>query len=248
MMKYVLALCGAILFSATFSSAQGFGNGNGKRRNYREAGYVLPKIYTDTLAYDLYCGCHFIDKKNIDNSNCGFRPRHNPRRRSYKRAQRIEWEHIVTAHNMGHFRECWRTGGRKNCTRNDDEFALIEGDLHNLYPAIGEINGDRNNFMYSVWSNQPEPMYGNCATVVDFKLRKVQPRAEIRGLIARVHFYMEKQYGIHLSKQDRQLFEAWDKMYPVTKAECIRDARIKKFQGNSNPFVSKHCPNLPTAK
>lgn len=212
-----------------------------KQRNYRNAGQVLSKIYTGELAKDLYCGCPYNGKKNIDTIPCGFRPRENPRRKSYKRARRIEWEHIVTAHNMGHFRPCWRDGGRKNCTYNDPEFELMEGDLHNLYPAIGEINGDRNNFMFSQWTNSPEPMYGSCETIVDFKLKKVQPRKEARGLIARVHFYMEKRYGIRLSKQDRQLFDAWNKMYPVTAEECERDLRIEKYQGNRNPFVESAC-------
>ena len=212
-----------------------------KKRNYSEAGYVLPRIYSDTLAYEFYCGCKFFNKSNIDFSTCNFKPRHMKKRKSYKRANRIEWEHIVPAYNMGHFLPCWRAGGRKNCSRNDPTFEIMEGDLHNLYPAIGEINGDRSNFNYSVWSNSPELMYGNCETVVDFKLRKAQPRKEIRGIIARTYFYIEKEYGITLSSKERKLFEAWDKMYPVTEPECLRDKRIARYQGNHNPFVKAHC-------
>ena len=33
------------------------------------------------------------------------------------------------------------------------------------------------------------------------------PRPSIRGMIARTYFYMSKQYGLRLSKQDRQLYE-----------------------------------------
>ena len=237
MKQKILFVClGVVLISCGLLFAE-----KPRHRNYRGASQVLAQVYTGDLAKDLYCGCPYSGKQNIDTVPCGFRPRENPRRKSYKRARRIEWEHIVTAHNMGHFRPCWREGGRKNCTNNDPTFEMMEGDLHNLYPAIGEINGDRSNFMYSQWTNSPEPMYGSCETVVDFKLKKVQPRKEIRGLIARVHFYMENQYGIKLSNQDRKLFEAWDKMYPVTKEECERDSRIEKKQGNRNPFVEKSC-------
>ena len=234
--KILFVWLGVVLISCSLLFAE-----KPRHRNYRGASQVLAQVYTGDLAKDLYCGCPYSGKQNIDTVPCGFRPRENPRRKSYKRARRIEWEHIVTAHNMGHFRPCWREGGRKNCTNNDPTFEMMEGDLHNLYPAIGEINGDRSNFMYSQWTNSPEPMYGSCETVVDFKLKKVQPRKEIRGLIARVHFYMENQYGIKLSNQDRKLFEAWDKMYPVTKEECERDSRIEKKQGNRNPFVEKSC-------
>ena len=237
--KILFICCGVVLLSYGLLFAE-----KPRHRNYRGASQVLAQVYTGDLAKDLYCGCPYSGKQNIDTVPCGFRPRENLRRKSYKRARRIEWEHIVTAHNMGHFRPCWRDGGRKNCTYNDPTFEMMEGDLHNLYPAIGEINGDRSNFMYSQWTNSPEPMYGSCETVVDFKLKKVQPRKEIRGLIARVHFYMENQYAIKLSNQDRKLFEAWDKMYPVTKEECERDRRIEKKQGNRNPFVEKACKEL----
>ena len=44
-----------------------------------------------------------------------------------------------------------------------------------------------------------------------------------------------------LSRQQRQLFEAWDKLYPVDNWECIRAKRIEKLQGNENIFVKKAC-------
>ena len=213
--------------------------------NYRGAGQQMKRIYYGDLQETIYCGCKYNDKKKVDYSTCNFKPRENPKRKSFKRAESVEWEHIVTAHNMGHFMPCWKDGGRKNCSANDTLFKILEGDLHNLYPAIGEINGDRSNFMYSQWTNNPEPMYGECETIVDFKLKKAQPRKEVRGLIARVHFYMEKTYGIKLSSQDRKLFEAWDKMYPVTEKECERDRRIFKVQGDHNPFVFEKCQDKP---
>ena len=205
----------------------------GQHYNYRDARKQMKDLYGETL----YCGCRFTTTTDIDFSSCNYRPRENPNRKSFKRTKRIEWEHIVTAHNMGQHLPCWRDGGRKNCSANDTTFKIMEGDMHNLYPAIGEVNGDRSNFMFNQWTNNPEPMYGECETIIDFKEKKIQPRKEVRGLIARVHFYMEKTYGINLSSQDRKLFEAWDKMYPVTSSECARDYRIFKVQGDHNPFV-----------
>ncbi len=34
--------------------------------------------------------------------------------------------------------------------------------MHNLQPSVGEVNGDRGNFMYSQW-NGGEGQYGQCA-------------------------------------------------------------------------------------
>ncbi len=37
----------------------------------------------------------------------------------------------------------------------------MESDMHTLQPAVGEVNGDRGNFMYSQW-NGGEGQYGQC--------------------------------------------------------------------------------------
>lgn len=211
--------------------------------DFSHAKKQMDRIYYGDLMVTVYCGCRYESNRKpngIDFDGCGFRPRKNA-----KRASRIEWEHVVTAHNMGLSRKCWHKEGsrsaRKNCEETDPEFALMEGDLHNLLPSIGEVNGDRSNFMFSQWTNAPEPVYGKCLSVVDFKNRKFQPRPEVRGMLARISFYMEKTYGISLSRERRRLLEIWDKQYPVDRLECERDNRIFKVQGDRNPFVYERC-------
>ena len=103
-----------------------------------------------------------------------------------------------------------------------------------------EVNGDRGNFMYSQW-NGGEGQYGQCAMKVDFKEKAAEPPARARGAIARTYFYMRDQYNLTLSRQQTQLFNAWNKMYPVTDWECERDERIAKVQGNHNPYVQRAC-------
>jgi hypothetical protein len=46
--------------------------------------------------------------------------------------------------------------------------------MHNLQPAVGEVNGDRGNFMYSQW-NGGEGQYGQCGMKVDFKEKVAEP-------------------------------------------------------------------------
>jgi deoxyribonuclease-1 len=54
---------------------------------------------------------------------------------------------------------------------------------------------------------------------------------------------MSKEYGFRLSKQQTQLMQAWNKTYPVDTWECTRNERIKRIQGNDNPFVAEACKN-----
>lgn len=200
-------------------------------RDFAQAKKVLPRVYSG-MEEDFYCGCKYTGKE-IDWSSCGFTPRKNA-----ERAKRLEWEHVVPAWTIGHQRQCWQNGGRKNCTATDPVFQEAEGDLVNLVPAVGEVNGDRSNFPYSAWSRNPEPIYGQCQTVIDFKMKKVQPREEVRGRAARISLYMSERYQLRLSKQDKQLFCAWGRTYPIDEWEIQRNKRIVSIQGEGNLFVA----------
>lgn len=112
----------------------------------------------------------------------------------------------------------------------------MESDLHNLVPAIGEINGDRSNYSFAMLEGEVR-RYGSCDFEVDFKARKVEPAPRIRGDIARTYFYMRKQYGLKISKKQSQLFEAWSKLDPVDEWEVVRNNRIRAIQGNANAYI-----------
>ena len=211
----------------------------GEALSFRQAKQAAPAIYNDHPV-TFYCGCP-IDahgKKLVPNlERCGYQVR-----KQQTRASRIEWEHIVPAWEFGHQRQCWQQGGRKNCTRNDTVFKRMEGDLHNLVPAVGEVNGDRSNYRFSEWNGRPN-QYGRCEMLVDFKGRKVQPPEGSRGAIARTYLYMQQQYRLKIASQQLKLFEAWNRQYPASRWECERDHRISAIQGNSNPFVKEQCKN-----
>ena len=83
--------------------------------------------------------------------------------------------------------------------------------------------------------------FGKCD--VEIKSRKVEPREEIRGEIARTYLYMDSVYpgrGI-ISNKNRKLFDTWNKSDPVDKWECERAKRIEKIQGNRNEVVMRDC-------
>ena len=206
------------------------------QNNFQQAKVVAAQINADAPA-EFYCGCKISwhGKKGVpDLSSCGYSVRKNAHR-----AERIEWEHVMPAWEFGHQRQCWQNGGRKNCSK-DADYRRIVSDLHNLQPAIGEVNGDRNNFQYSQW-NGGDAQYGQCSMKVDFKQKLAQPPERARGAIARTYFYMRDQYQLRLSRQQTQLFTAWNKQYPVSQWECERDNRIAQVQGNHNPYVQQAC-------
>ena len=216
----VLLLCSAVCQSAP--------------ANFDQAKTLAQRLHAPE-AKSFYCDCdiHWQGKKGIvDLAGCGYQIRKNG-----PRANRIEWEHVMPAHHFGHQRQCWQNGGRKNCVKTDSTFRLMEADLYNLVPAIGEVNGDRSNFRFGVLP-AAEPKHGACPVKVDFKQQVFEPGPEVRGDIARIYFYMADKYNLQLSRAQQQLLLAWHKQDPVTETEQELNRRIAQHMGHDNPFVS----------
>lgn len=196
----------------------------------------------------LYCACNFDADRVPNLEGCGYEIRRNE-----TRARRIEAEHVIPASWIGRGRPCWEEEicsrddgstyrGRACCLSIDDEFRTAHNDLHNLWPAIGEINGDRSNFAFALLDGEPG-VYGACDIVIDLERRLAQPRPEIRGDIARMAFYMERLYGVEIDEEQRELFERWQEEHPPDEWELLRHDRIEELQGNRNPYVSPPAPD-----
>lgn len=198
-------------------------------RNFSQAKKMAAEIYRNQPS-TFYCDCAFTDK-TVDPGSCGYQPRKNA-----ERGRRVEWEHVVPAWEFGHQRQCWQNGGRKNCVNNDAVFRRMEADLHNLVPAVGELNGDRSNYRFGMIEGESR-QYGRCDFEVDFKQRVAEPRADRQGDVARIYFYMRDQYGLSLSRKQEQLFNAWHRMDPPDSWEQERDTLIEMMQGNRNCYV-----------
>ena len=156
---------------------------------------------------------------------------------------------MIPAENFGRQFSCWRDGdakcvntkgktfkGRRCCEKVDKDYRIMQADKHNLFPAVGELNADRSNFRFDFELAKPE-RYGECKFNVDFKQRRAFVKEEIRGVIARDYLYFNKQYKMKLSKQELRKYNAWNKEYPADAWEIERNKRIKKIQGNANPFI-----------
>lgn len=219
--------------------------GNEHIPNFRKAKNLAAKLHLDH-ATTIYCPCKYQGKK-IDLASCGYIPQKNA-----KRAEQLEWEHVVPAESFGQSFAEWREGaatcvkksgrpfkGRK-CAETNAVFNRMESDLYNLWPSIGELNGLRSNFSMAEISGTAMT-FGKCtAKIAD---RKFEPMNESKGIVARVYKYMDTTYPGHgiISEKNRKLFDAWDKMYPAQAWECERAERIERLQRNSNEILKTAC-------
>jgi deoxyribonuclease I len=218
--------------------------GNQHVARFRTAKKIAAKMYSDN-ATTFYCGCSF-DNKLVNHTSCGYQA-FNP---NSIRAKRIEWEHIVPASYFGQSFKSWRKGHPKCVSRSgkkfkgrrcarlvSEKFRKMEADLYNLVPAIGEVNALRGNSAMGILGDKVLPLFGSCTTKI--KSKTIEPRTVIRGFIARTYKYMNAAYptrGI-ISRKNKKLFTAWDRMHPPETKEIIRAQKIQRIQKNKNIFV-----------
>ncbi len=191
-------------------------------------------------ARTFYCGCDYDAEGKVDLASCGMQAL-----AGQKRAQRVEAEHVFPAAQFGNFRACWREpasfpecrrdsgkalSGRQCCEKVDPVFRAAHNDLMNLFPAVGEVNGDRRDFGWGMVPNKRRGEYGACGIAIDPELRRAEPPDAVKGDVARTMLYMERTYGFRLSDQDHQLFDAWSRQDPPDAWEQERIRRIQRIQ------------------
>ena len=203
---------------------------------------LLKHIYLNSSKnHTFYCGYSFDTYKIINHEICNY----SPRIKSNKRSYRVEFEHVVSLHALGKNLKCWKEPvcikksgntykGRRCCSRISYEFKQMQSDMHNLYPSIGELNGDRSNLKFGIIDGE-ERKYGQCDFEV--KNRIVEPRESIRGDIARSYFYMSQQYKMAISNDYEKMLREWHLSDPPDEWERTRNILIEDIQGNRNLFV-----------
>ncbi len=194
-----------------------------------------------------YCGCDF-DRAGPDWSSCQFQAK-----KDRQRARRIEWEHVVPASVFGRQISAWTQGdrqcvsragkpykGRKCAEKVSQRFRLMQADMYNLQPAIGEVNGLRSNYPYGEIAGEKRD-FGACDMEIRGQL--AEPKEAIRGDIARTYFYMQAVYPdvAILDQTTRAQMEAWDRADPVDAWECERNALIQSIQKSRNPILDRAC-------
>ncbi len=86
--------------------------------------------------------------------------------------------------------------------------------MYNFVPAVGELNADRSSYSYGIIEGKARK-YGAC----DFEIagKKVEPKEDIRGDIARTYYYMEDTYSVKIPDSQRKLFDIWCRADHVSK-------------------------------
>ena len=250
--KNVFKIVGSLLLVLIwiFSAAETVNagrKGNRTMQSFSKAQRILIKEIYRCHQTTFYCGSQYTQGRYVIH-NAGYMPK-----RKSRSARRLEWDHIVPVDSFGYKFSEWRDGhpecldtrGRpfkgRNCAEKvNRKFRLMQSDLYNLVPTIGEIRGLRSNHNFGMIPEEIQE-FGDCDIEIDFV--KFEPPLEVRGDIARVYFYMDWAYpGFDfIAEEDHKLFKAWDEQDPVDGWECERAQRIEKIQKNENPFIKKAC-------
>ena len=219
---------------------------NESNTSFNKAKKMLEREVYSNHRQTLYCDASF-DKNKFVTPSAGFKTD-----KYVKRAKKIEWEHVVPAENFGRTFKEWRDGdalcvdskgksfkGRKCAEKVNTEYRYMQADMFNLYPAIGAVNALRKNYNFTMLPGEKSD-FGSCPMKVEDK--KAEPPIIARGRIARTYLYMEDTYSnYNMSRQQRQLMNAWDKMYPVDSWECERAKKITTLQNSKNVVVQNRC-------
>ena len=239
-MKKIISLSVATLITTTTLAA------NQEVQSFSKAKKILEKQVYNNHRTTLYCGATFDAKKKVTP------PQRFTTTKYVKRAKKIEWEHVVPAENFGRTFSEWRDGhklcvnskskafkGRKCAEKVNIEYRYMQADMFNLYPAIGAVNALRSNYNFTMLPTVKND-FGSCAMKIDN--RKAEPPEIARGQIARTYLYMDGAYKRYsMSKSQRQLMSAWDKMHPVDDWECARAKKITSLQKSKNNIIKKRC-------
>lgn len=217
--------------------------GNRKVESFRTAKNIIYDTHKDLkMETTFYCGCTYKKRKPVF-SSCGYKVR-----KRKTRAGRTEIEHVMPASRFGHTFSEW-TEGHPSCERKgreykgrscaedaSPEFVLMESDLFNLQPSVGEVNGDRLDYEWGELKGEARE-YGDCDMEIRDQL--AEPPSSVRGDIARVYLYMAWAYPgrIELSEKELAMYTAWDKSDPVSKDELRRAEELSREQGNIQPLI-----------
>ncbi len=224
--KKHLVIIAVMLLSAGLAYQQNIGNKGSKAKTHQQKGddeyrSALKIFWTavyPSQAKTLYCNRSFSSKNY------------------QKRKKYVNAEHIFPMSWVAKDLKC---GTRKQCQRQSAAFRRIESDLHNIYPALIQINKARSNYRFGDIAGEKR-QFAACDFEVDKQRRVAEPAAKIRGEIARSMLYMAYQYQLSLHQKTAALMRQWDRQDPPDNEEKRRAKIIQREQGRENPFITRY--------
>lgn len=125
--------------------------------------------------------------------------------------------------------------GRKCCQKTDAQYRQAEGELYNLWPSVGLINGKRSNYRAAIIEDK-RAVFG-CNIAIDSQTRKMEPPDRAKGILARASLFMADYHHVKLGKTQRQLFMTWNRQFPPDEWERIWAKQVEKVEGYPNPWI-----------
>ncbi len=240
------------------AAEEGFGLSSGKAKDLAEQ-----QVYKDHLL-TFYCGCPFDSSRTISAAECGYEPAaENGQAESAgkkkqaggagknKQADGAAWKHIVSVRKIARRFDCWKKGhsfciggegrkikGRRCCTLPgvSEKYRRLNADLHNIAPVISELHKKSARFFPGEIEGENR-QFGGCDFEINAENKILEPPDSKRGDLARTYLYLADAYGMRLKADQRRLLMSWHKNDPPDEWEKERNRRIKKIQGNGNPFI-----------
>lgn len=127
-------------------------------------------------------------------------------------------------------------GERAQCRNSSERFNQIEADLHNLYPALTDVNYARGSMRFGEIAGEAR-WSADCDFEIEERARTVEPRPAVRGDIARAMFYMHDAYGLEIFRKQGNMLKQWHRSDPVSDEERWRNDAIEALQGKRNPYI-----------
>ena len=157
-------------------------------------------------------------------------------------------EHVFAASWMKGAAGC-SGSSRDECRRRSQRFNHMEGDLHNLYPALASVNSRRSNYGFNILHGRSN---GSCDFEVNTNFRLAEPDPRSRGNIARSILYMLQEYNIDWHDtpiDDINLLYRWHCDDPVSSEERWRNDWIGAKQRTRNSYIDRpqqvDCTRVP---
>lgn len=199
-----------------FTATIAYAGGQTVIRNYATAqrDFFWTQLYPNT-GRDLYCNVRFFPGVRL----------------TVEHVYAADW--IATHHNCANRNDC-----------PIPAYGFAEGDLHNLWPAIGAINSSRGDKPFGeIPGNKPTLPPSIRESKCDYERTTganaiVEPRDVVKGEVARSLFYMHVEYGLDL-KGMLLMLKRWNTADPPNAQERSRNNRIEQLQGTRNQFIDK---------
>ena len=188
--------------------------------DYKDArdNFFYDQLYIGTIGESLYCGIQRPIRDNI--------------------GKQRSLEHVLPAGWMADHIGCPNRNECDNAT-----YKHAEGDLHNLWLAVKNINSSRSDNPFGeISKGQGESRFAYCPMFVRTYSPNpivVEPRDSVKGNIARSLFYMKDEYGFDL-KGMLPMLKRWNRLDKPNEHEHWRNERIFQLRGTRNKFIDDY--------